>query len=69
MGDTMAAERPAGLNPLNGHRTSVPKNELTSARVKYLAGKALREPKTLTNSEIQELGGSVLAHIERPAKK
>lgn len=42
---------------------------LTSPRIKSLAGKGLRAPSTLTSKQVQELAGSVEAHIARTKKK
>ena len=38
----------------------------TSARLASLAGRALRNPNSLTPAEIQELAGSVLEQFEPP---
>jgi hypothetical protein len=40
-------------------------HEITSEHIKHLAGKGLQNPTTLTEAEVKELCGSVLAHIER----
>jgi hypothetical protein len=40
-------------------------HEITSEHIKHLAGKGLQNPTTLTEVEVKELCGSVLAHIER----
>ncbi len=42
---------------------------LTSPRIKHLAGKGLKAPSTLTTKQVQELAGSVEAHIARKTKK
>jgi hypothetical protein len=42
---------------------------LTSPRIKSLAGKGLKAPSTLTTKQVQELAGSVEAHIARKQKK
>jgi hypothetical protein len=39
--------------------------EITSEHIKHLAGKGLRDPSALTEAEVKEICGSVLAHIER----
>lgn len=41
-----------------------PPAPLTSPRVKHLAGVGLKTPSKLSNKQIQELAGSVEAHIE-----
>ena len=40
-------------------------HELTSEHVKHLAGRGLHNPGSLTEVEMRELCGSVLAHIAR----
>lgn len=37
---------------------------LTSERIKHLASEALSHPRALNPGEIQELGASVMRHIE-----
>ena len=51
---------------LNPPKTPSP---ITSQKIKHLAGEALKTPSTLSNKEIQELGASVMAHIEPRKKK
>lgn len=41
-----------------------PPAPLTSPKIKTIASEGLRAPSTLTNKQIQELGASVMAHIE-----
>jgi hypothetical protein len=36
----------------------------TSKRVKRLAGKALEDPRSVSDRQVQSLAGSTLAHIE-----
>jgi hypothetical protein len=40
-------------------------HEITSEHIKHLAGKGFQNPATLTESEVKDLCGSVLSHIER----
>jgi len=42
---------------------------ITSPRIKHLAGKGLRAPSTLTTRQLQDLAGSVEAHITRKKRK
>lgn len=37
---------------------------ITSPKIKEIAGKAARDPKSITPQQVQELAASVLAHIE-----
>lgn len=37
---------------------------ITSPRIKELSGKGVRDPKSLTQDQVQELCASVMAHIE-----
>ena len=41
------------------------RHELTSDKVRHLAGKGLHDPASLTPQETRELCGSVLSHIAR----
>jgi len=52
-------------------REKMPKKpaSITSPRIKHLAGKGLKAPSTLTTKQVQELAGSVEAHITRKKKK
>jgi len=47
-------------------RTASPKqpHPITAPKIKRLASKATRAPSTLTTKETQELGASVMRHIE-----
>jgi hypothetical protein len=49
-----------------GKKPAVPKepHPITSAKIKSLASKATRVPSKLTTKETQELGASVMRHIE-----
>jgi hypothetical protein len=42
--------------------------KLTSVAIERLAGKALENPAALTHKQTQELGGSVLRHIQNQKK-
>lgn len=46
----------------------VVRHELTSNEVRHLAGEGLRNPKTLTPHNVQQLAGSVLRHLEHHDK-
>lgn len=37
---------------------------ITSQKIKDIAGKALKDPKSVTAQQVQELAASVMAHIE-----
>ena len=41
------------------------KHDITSDHVRHLAGTGLHDPHKLTEKEVRELCGSVLAHIAR----
>ena len=41
-----------------------PVTPLTSPRIKEISGQGLRDPKSLTQDQVQELCASVMAHIE-----
>ncbi len=41
------------------------KHDITSDHVRHLAGRGLHDPHVLTEKEVRELCGSVLAHIAR----
>jgi len=42
---------------------------ITSQRIKHLAGVGLKTPSKLSNKQVQELAGSVEAHIARKKGK
>ena len=41
---------------------------LTADIIKHIAGKALKDPSTVSRSQVQKLAASVLAHIEPRGK-
>lgn len=53
-------------------KTTKPPKEpkpITAPKIKTLASKALKAPSTLTTKETQELGASVMRHIEKRGGK
>lgn len=67
----------SGSSSLLGEQFAMPKklkvpadpHPITSGKIKRLAGIALATPSKLTNKQTQELGASVMVHIEPRGKK
>jgi hypothetical protein len=52
------------LGRIRVSKKPMPPSPITSPNIKKIASKGLEAPSTLTTKQVQELAGSVMAHIE-----